>query len=45
MYTLNFPNGMSQTYPSSGALMNAAHKLGGTAKLIGNRTYVFVPKK
>lgn len=45
MYTLNFPNGMSQTYSSSGELMNAAHKMGGTAKAIGNKTYVFVPKK
>lgn len=45
MYTLNFPNGMSQTYSTSGELMNAAHKMGGTAKAIGNKTYVFVPKK
>ena len=45
MYTLNFPNGMSQTYSTSGELMNAAHKIGGTAKSIGNKTYVFVPKK
>ena len=44
MYTLNFTNGMSQTYSSSSELMNAAHKLGGTAKPIGNKTYVFVPK-
>ena len=45
MYTLNFPNGMSQTYSTSGELMNAAHKMGGTAQSIGNKTYVFVPKK
>ena len=25
-------------------LMNAARKLGGTAKIVGNKTYVFVPK-
>ena len=45
MYTLNFPNGTSQTYSTSGELMNAAHKMGGTAKATGNKTYVFVPKK
>ena len=45
MYTLNFPNGMSQTYATSGELMNAAHSMGGTAKAIGNKTYIFVPKK
>ena len=44
MYTLNFPNGMSQTYPSESALRVAAEKMGGTAKHIGNKTYVFVPK-
>ena len=26
-------------------LMNAARKMGGTAKNVGNKTYVFVPKK
>ena len=45
MYTLNFPNGTSQTYSSSGELMNGARNMGGTAKAIGNKTYVFVPKK
>jgi hypothetical protein len=45
MYTLNFPNGTSQTYSSSSELMNAARKMGGTAKNVGNKTYVFVPKK
>ena len=44
MYTLNFPNGNSQEYKSLSELMNAARKLGGTAKMVGNKTYVFVPK-
>mgnify|MGYP007102039235 FL=1 len=47
MYTLNFPNGNSQTYNSVSELQNAAHKLGGTAKSVGNKTYVFAasPKR
>lgn len=44
MYTLNFPNGNSQEYKSLSELMNAARKLGGNAKIVGNKTYVFVPK-
>ncbi len=44
MYTLNFPNGNSQIYKSLSELQNAARKLGGTAKMVGNKTYVFVPK-
>ena len=44
MYTLNFPNGNSQTYKSMSELMTAARKLGGTAKPVGNKTYVFVAK-
>ncbi len=44
MYTLNFPNGNSQEYKTLSELMNAARKLGGTAKMVGNKTYVFVPK-
>ena len=45
MYTLNFPNGNSQTYNTVSELMNAAHALGGTAKSVGNKVYAFVPKK
>ena len=47
MYTLNFPNGNSQTYPSLSDLQNAARQLGGEAKLINSthKIYVFVPKK
>lgn len=47
MYTLNFPNGNSQTYPSWADLMKAARELGGEAKVISStqNIYVFVPKK
>lgn len=47
MYTLNFPNGNVQTYPSMGAMQNAAKLLGGEAKVIDgmNKIYAFVPKK
>ena len=47
MYTLNFPNGNSQTYPSLSDLQRAARELGGEAKLINTqqKIYVFVPKK
>lgn len=45
MYTLNFPNGNVQTYSSSSELKEAAHLLGGEAKLIRDKTYAFVPKK
>ena len=45
MYTLNFPNGNSQEYKSVSELMNAARQLGGSARSVGNKTYVFVPKK
>jgi hypothetical protein len=45
MYILNFPNGNSQEYKTLSELMNAASKLGGTAKSVGGKTYVFVPKK
>ena len=44
MYTLNFPNGNSQEYKTLGELMNAARKLGGQAKHVGGKTYVFVAK-
>lgn len=44
MYTLNFPNGNSQTYKSMSELMTAARKLGCTAKLVSGKTYVFVAK-
>lgn len=47
MYTLNFPNGNSQTYPNFGDLVNAAKAMGGEAKAInaGAKIYAFVPKK
>ena len=45
MYQLNFPNGNVQTYNSFGELQTAARLLGGEAKLIGGKTYAFVPKK
>ncbi len=45
MYQLNFPNGNVQTYNSPGDLLSAARLLGGEAKLISGKTYVFVPKK
>ena len=45
MYQLNFPNGNVQTYNSLGELRDAARLLGGEAKLIGGKTYAFVPKK
>lgn len=47
MYTLNFPNGNVQTYPSLSDLQRAARELGGEAKLINTpqKIYVFVPKK
>lgn len=44
MYTLNFPNGNSQTYSSVSELMSAARALGGTAKCVGNKVYAFVAK-
>ena len=47
MYTLNFQNGNSQTYPSLSDLLAAARAMGGEARLISSvqRIYVFVPKK
>lgn len=45
MYTLNFPNGSSQTYPDFGTMSNAAKLLGGEAKQVNGNVYVFVPKK
>lgn len=45
MYTLNFSNGNSQTYDSLSALTSAARSMGGEARLVGNKVYVFVPKK
>lgn len=45
MYTLNFPNGMSQTYASVSDLTKAARDMGGMAKIVNGKTYVFVPKK
>jgi len=45
MYTLNFPNGNSQTYNSLSELTNAARALGGTARCVGNKVYAFVPQK
>lgn len=47
MYTLNFANGNTQTYPDLNSLMNAARALGGEAKAINlsAKIYAFVPKK
>lgn len=45
MYTLNFPNGSSQTYPDFGTMSNAAKLLGGEAKQVNGKIYAFVPKK
>ncbi len=47
MYTLNFPNGNVQTYPSLSDLQRAARELGGEAKSINSlqKIYVFVPKR
>jgi len=45
MYQLNFPNGNVQTYSTLNDLARAAQLMGGDCKLIGNKTYVFVPKK
>lgn len=44
-YTLNFPNGNSQTYSSAGQLQAAATSMGGRAVSQGGGVYVFVPKK
>lgn len=45
MYQLNFPNGNVQTYDSLFELRDAARLLGGEAKLLNGKTYIFVPKK
>lgn len=45
MYTLNFANGNTQTYPDLTSLQNAAKAMGGEAKIISNKIYAFVPKK
>ena len=47
MYTLNFSNGQSQTYPDLNTMNSAARAMGGEAKLVngGQKIYVFVPKK
>lgn len=44
MVTLNFSNGMSQTYPDYNTLWNAVCAMGGDCRFVGNDTYVFVPK-
>ena len=45
MHTLNFPDGRSQTYPDQPTLLNAARAMGGEAKFIAPKIWVFVPKK
>lgn len=45
MYTLNFSNGMSHTYASLSDLTKAARDMGGRAKIVQGKTYVFIPKK
>lgn len=44
MYTLNFPNGNVQTYNSLIDLQRAAKMMGGEAKCLSGKTYVFVAK-
>ena len=43
MYTLNFPNGNSQTYPDHYTMERAAQAMGGDAEHISGDIYVFVP--
>lgn len=45
MFTLNFANGNSQTYPDYAAMCSAARAMGGMAQQIRDKIYVFVPKK
>lgn len=47
MYTLNFSNGQSQTYPDAYTMEKAARAMGGEAKPVNSaqKIYVFVPKK
>ena len=47
MYTLNFSNGQSQTYPDAYTMEKAARAMGGKAEVVnlGQKIYVFVPKK
>lgn len=47
MYTLNFPNGNVQTYPSEIDMKTAARAMGGEAKPVNSskKIYAFVPKK
>ncbi len=46
-YTLNFPNGNSQSYPDYNSMCQAARAMGGEAKNVNMsaRIYAFVPKK
>ena len=45
MVTLNFPNGMVQTYPDFGAMKIAVHAMGGDYRHVSGDIYVFIPKK
>ena len=46
-YTLNFPNGNSQTYPDKSSMDIAAKAMGGDAKVVNSNAniYAFVAKK
>lgn len=45
MFTLYFSTGNSQAYPDLSCMLDAAKAMGGEAKRIKDKIYVFVPKK
>ena len=47
MYTLNFPDGRTQTYPDQSTLYAAAKAMGGETRCVNSNAhiYVFIPKK
>lgn len=45
MFTLNFPNGNTQTYPDKSSMFSAARAMGGDAVMVSQYIYAFVPKK
>ena len=45
MVTLNFPNGMVQTYPNDHAMQSAVRAMGGDYQWVAQDIYVFIPKK
>lgn len=46
-YTLNFPNGNSQSYPDYNSMCQAAKTMGGEAKIVNGSAniFAFVQKK